>query len=124
MEKQPTGHGPEGRVESRPAAALLVGYVPIQICALLAPCRRPILNPTKLKGFRRRYTSPRARPLRTSLNWILRLIFDRRKNLVVLPIVDFFVEQRPISRRARLRELQQCAGNRTCWRRYSSFLAG
>jgi hypothetical protein len=26
------------------------------LCALLAPCRRPILNATKPKGFRRRYT--------------------------------------------------------------------
>ena len=38
--------GPEGCLENGPAAALLVGYVSIQICALLAPCRRPILNPT------------------------------------------------------------------------------
>jgi hypothetical protein len=29
-------------------AALLVGYVSIQICALLAPCRRPILIATPL----------------------------------------------------------------------------
>jgi hypothetical protein len=35
-EKQPTGHGPEGGDENGPAAALLVGYVSIQICALLA----------------------------------------------------------------------------------------
>jgi hypothetical protein len=33
-EKQPTGRGPEGCVENGPAAALLVGYVSIQICAL------------------------------------------------------------------------------------------
>jgi hypothetical protein len=33
-EKQPTGLGPEGCVENGPAAALLVGYVSIQICAL------------------------------------------------------------------------------------------
>jgi hypothetical protein len=33
-EKQPTGPGPEGCVENGPAAALLVGYVSIQICAL------------------------------------------------------------------------------------------
>src|ERR1700678_3364834 len=32
-EKQPTGHGPEGCVENGPAAALLVGYLSIQICA-------------------------------------------------------------------------------------------
>src|ERR1700722_4326639 len=43
-EKQPTGRGPEGCVENGPAATLLVGYVSIEICALLAPCRRPILN--------------------------------------------------------------------------------
>jgi hypothetical protein len=34
-EKQPTDRGPKGCVENGPAAALLVGYVPIQICALL-----------------------------------------------------------------------------------------
>jgi hypothetical protein len=33
-EKQPTGRGPEGCVENGPAAALLVGYLSIQICAL------------------------------------------------------------------------------------------
>ena len=38
---------PEGCDENGPAAALLVGYVSIQICALLAPCRRPILIATK-----------------------------------------------------------------------------
>ncbi|MGA7128205.1 MAG: hypothetical protein WBZ19_17975, partial [Chthoniobacterales bacterium] len=32
-EKQPTGHGPEGCDENGPAAALLVGYVSIKICA-------------------------------------------------------------------------------------------
>ena len=32
-EKQPTGRGPEGCVENGPAAALLVGYVSIKICA-------------------------------------------------------------------------------------------
>ena len=36
--------GPQGNVEKGPAAALLVGYVSIQICALLAPCRRPIFE--------------------------------------------------------------------------------
>ena len=56
MEKSPTGRGPKGCDESGPAAALLIGYVSIQICALLAPCRRPILNATNPKGFRRRYT--------------------------------------------------------------------
>ena len=55
-EKQPTGRGPEGCVENGPAAALLVGYISIQICALLAPCRRPIFNATKPKRFRRRCT--------------------------------------------------------------------
>src|SRR4029077_12306325 len=71
--KQPTGRGPWGCVENGPAAALLVGDVPHHFhatfetkstrstesgagCALLAPCRRPILNATKPKGFRRRYT--------------------------------------------------------------------
>jgi hypothetical protein len=47
-EKQPNGRGPKGCVENGPAAALLVSYVSIQICALLAPCRRPILNATAL----------------------------------------------------------------------------
>ena len=55
-EKQPTGPGPEGCVENGPAAALLVGYVSIQICALLAPCRRPILNATTSPLFARRCT--------------------------------------------------------------------
>jgi hypothetical protein len=55
-EKQPTGAGPEGCVENEPAAALLVGYVSIQICALLAPCRRPILNATTSPLFARRCT--------------------------------------------------------------------
>src|ERR1700733_8156144 len=54
-EKQPTGRGPKGCVARR----LRI----VQICALLPPvrlgppCRRPILNATKLKGFKRRYTS-------------------------------------------------------------------
>ena len=52
MEKQPTGRGPEGWVENGPAAALLVGYVSIQICALLAACRRSILIATKGMLFR------------------------------------------------------------------------
>jgi hypothetical protein len=30
------------------------------ICSFLTPRRRPILNTTKLKGFRRRYTSSRG----------------------------------------------------------------
>jgi hypothetical protein len=47
----------EGCVENGPAAALLVGYVSIQICALLAPCRRPILNATTSPLFARRCTS-------------------------------------------------------------------
>ena len=55
-EKQPTGPGPEGCVENGPTAALLVGYVSIQICALLAPCRRPILNATTSPLFVSRYT--------------------------------------------------------------------
>src|SRR6202048_4379721 len=56
-ENQPTGRGPEGCVENGPAAALLVGYVSIKICALLAPCRRPILNATTPPLYARRYTS-------------------------------------------------------------------
>ena len=56
--KQPTGRGPEGCVENGPAAALLVGYVSIEICALLAPCRRPILNATTPPLYARRCTKP------------------------------------------------------------------
>jgi Periplasmic binding protein len=59
-EKQPTGRGPEDCVENGPAAALLVGYVSIQVCALLAPCRRPILNPTICQLHMRRCTSTGA----------------------------------------------------------------
>src|SRR5277367_1652308 len=64
-EKQPTGHGPEGCDENGPAAALLVGYVSIQICALLAPCRRPILIATKAMLFMGQDTSqkPTDNPL-------------------------------------------------------------
>src|SRR5580704_748007 len=64
-EKQPTGRGPEGCVENGPAAALLVGYVSIQICALFPPvrlrppCRRPILNATICQIHMRRCTSAR-----------------------------------------------------------------
>src|SRR5580698_3051766 len=57
--KQPTGRGPEGCVENGPAAALLVGYLSIQICALLAPCRRPIFNATRCQLHMRRCTSAR-----------------------------------------------------------------
>src|SRR5208282_5147696 len=42
-EKQPTGPGPEGCVENGPAAALLVGYVSIQICSLNASPARTAL---------------------------------------------------------------------------------
>jgi len=56
-EKQPTGHGPEGCDENGPAAALLVGYVSMQICALLAPCRRPIFIATKAMLFMGQDTS-------------------------------------------------------------------
>jgi hypothetical protein len=40
-----------------PAAALLVGYVSIELCALLAPCRRPIFNATTSPLYVRRHTS-------------------------------------------------------------------
>jgi hypothetical protein len=56
-EKQPTGPGPEGCDENRPAAALLVGHVSVQICSLLSPCRRPILIATKYLVFRGQDTS-------------------------------------------------------------------
>jgi hypothetical protein len=72
-EKQPTGPGPKGCDENGPAAALLVGHVPLHFCApanlglsdsvkmgrdapLLAPCRRPILIATKCMLFRRQDT--------------------------------------------------------------------
>src|SRR5438105_9438745 len=60
-EKQPTGRGPEGCVENGPAAALLVGYVSIQICALLAPCRRLILNSTTSSLYERPCTRAKLR---------------------------------------------------------------
>ena len=60
-EKQPTGPGPEGCVENGPTAALLVGHVSIQICSLLAPCRRPILIATKHMLFRGQDTIRRRR---------------------------------------------------------------
>src|SRR6202011_1444077 len=56
-EKQPTGPGPQGCDENGPAAALLVGHVSIQICSLLAPCRRPILIATIYLLFRGQDTS-------------------------------------------------------------------
>ena len=37
-------------------SASLVGYISIQICTLLAPCRRPILNATTSPLFVRRCT--------------------------------------------------------------------
>ena len=40
--------GPEGCDENGPAASLLLGHVSIQICSLVAPCRRPILIATPL----------------------------------------------------------------------------
>src|SRR4029077_18286363 len=49
--------GPEGCDENGPAAALLLGHVSIQICSLVAPCRRPILIAT---------------PLHQSLTWCTR----------------------------------------------------
>ena len=58
-EKQPTGPGPKGCDENGPAAALLVGHVSVQICSLLAPCRRPILIATKYLVFRGQDTSDR-----------------------------------------------------------------
>src|ERR1700676_3716751 len=48
---------PEGCDENGPAAALLLGHVSIQICSLVAPCRRPILIAT---------------PLHQSLTWCTR----------------------------------------------------
>src|SRR5262245_12113811 len=49
--------GPEGYDENRPAAALLLGHVSIQICSLVAPCRRTILIATPLYQSRTWYTS-------------------------------------------------------------------
>ncbi|HXM03421.1 MAG TPA: hypothetical protein VN939_12505, partial [Chthoniobacterales bacterium] len=51
---------PEGCDENGPAAALLVGYVSMQICALLAPCRRPILIATKAMLLMGQDTRPRG----------------------------------------------------------------
>jgi hypothetical protein len=48
---------PEGCDENGPAAALLLSHVSIQICSLVAPCRRPILIAT---------------PLHQSLTWCTR----------------------------------------------------
>src|SRR5580704_16488510 len=83
-EKQPTGRGPEGCFENGPAAALLVGYVSIEICALLAPCRRPILNATPPLLYARRYTSTRPRSVLFSQSWRviagLTLVFARGKS--------------------------------------------
>src|ERR1700677_2597145 len=74
-EKQPTGHGPEGCDENGPAAALLVGYISIQIYALLAPCRRPILIATKAMLFMGQdtRTAGRPRPFSASLYLTSRL---------------------------------------------------
>src|SRR5580704_4941185 len=76
-EKQPTGRGPEGCVENGPAAALLVGYVSIEICALLPPCRRPILNATTSPLYARRYTriagAGRCAPARPALHMCVNL---------------------------------------------------
>src|SRR5271157_5741489 len=74
-EKQPTGRGPEGCVENGPAAALLVGYVSIKICALLAPCRRPILNATTSPLYARRYTGQRAYCLGFGTCFVLAAMF-------------------------------------------------
>jgi hypothetical protein len=60
-ENQPNGHGPEGCDENGPTAALLAGSVSIKICALLAPCRRPILIATKAMLFMGQDTSGRLK---------------------------------------------------------------
>ena len=52
------------------AAALLVGHVSIQICSLLAPCRRPILIATNYLLFR-------DRTLGTRLYLFLKRLVDR-----------------------------------------------
>src|ERR1700687_3463606 len=65
-EKQPTGPGPKGCDENGPAAALLVGHVSVQICSLLAPCRRAILIAKKNLVFRGQNTS-RQRACRCGL---------------------------------------------------------
>src|SRR6266446_2617841 len=85
-EKQPTGRGPKGCVENGPAAALLVGYVSIQICALLAPCRRPILNATTSPLYARRYTRYRRRfrPCRESDRRFVVVLFSSLHHSVLL----------------------------------------
>jgi hypothetical protein len=59
--------GPEGCDENGPAAALLLGHVSIQICFLVAPCRRPILIAT---------------PLYQSRTWCTRLLRNGTGNRV------------------------------------------
>src|SRR5580658_6065369 len=73
-EKQPTGHGPGGCDENGPAAALLVGYVSIKICALLAPCRRPIFIATKAMLFMGQHTS--GRPIDEATDVAVRPAFE------------------------------------------------
>src|ERR1700756_5271021 len=79
-EKRPTGRGTEGCVENGPAAALLVGYVSIQICALLAPCRRPILNATTSSLYARRCTThlrPEIFRLPFATSWCKKRVLSR-----------------------------------------------
>jgi hypothetical protein len=85
-EKPPTGHGPEGCDENGPAAALLVGYVSIQICALLAPCRRPILIATKaMLSMDRTLTSGDCRKDAHFITWVHgRLSVLKKANIFVI----------------------------------------
>src|ERR1700737_4422166 len=59
---------PEGCDENGPAAALLLSHVSIQICSLVAPCRRPILIATPLH---QSLTWCTRRSVRASLLWLL-----------------------------------------------------
>src|SRR5260370_38866962 len=56
-------------LKNGPAAAVLVGYRSTQICALLTPCRRPILNATICQLHMRRCTTrkPDEPPVRIEL---------------------------------------------------------
>src|SRR5271168_3222971 len=85
-EKQPTGRGPEGCVENGPAAALLVGYVSIQICALLAPCRRPILNATICQLHMRRCTRA-TKQIGRAMTQGLELIGRHPLPILILPSI-------------------------------------
>ncbi len=120
-EKQPTGRGPEGCVENGPAAALLVGYVPHQFlitaaenrsgtiaktgagCALLAPCRRPILNATPSPLYARRCTSSKVGHSVSSFHMSVQvLIVDGHSVIFAWPELRALHDNKTASARDRL----------------------